>query len=531
MVDNENKGTEDHFKKKLIDMVNKDMIQPEQGKNIDKMIDSPDKENFEVAQELVKVKLEDKLTVGLNEDQTSAFADILEFLKDPQEDAFVLKGYAGTGKTFLVKRIIEYITSNYPKRKIAITAPTNKAVRVLQGDAEFTDDTLDISSRLTYSTIHKLLGLKEQITNLGEQLFKPDGREKSELSNYKYLIVDEVSMLDDVICKEILKQSKTIRIIFMGDPAQIPPVNRIDCIPFREQDDYKFQTVELTKIMRQTGEHPVVDASFLIRNNLNKRHPIPVLETKIVDKKGIVYIDSKTQRKSVRPLLKKMFNNQKFVDDADFAKVIAWRNDTVNYMNKLIRQILYGQEADAYVIGEKLIASSAIFKHTGNKSKWGVKWHVDINTSEELEVINISLDKKKFTEGANKMYMQVYNCEVKVYDAGEKMFVTKEITIVHENSVQEYKELIEKVKSIAMRAKDKSAWVTYFNIMKWTADVGYNYAITAHKAQGSTYTHVLLMEEDLELNSTTLERNRIKYTAYSRPTDKLFILRKNYGSN
>jgi len=531
MVDNENEGTEEHFKKKLVDMVNKNMIQPKQGVNIDKMIDSPDKENFEVAQELVKVTLEDKLAEGLNDDQTSAFADILDFIKDPQTDAFVLKGYAGTGKTFLVKRIIEYITSNYPKRKIAITAPTNKAVRVLQADAEFKDDVLDISSRITYSTIHKLLGLKEQITDSGEQLFKPDGREKSELSNYKYLIVDEVSMLDDSICREILKQSKTIRIIFMGDPAQIPPVKRVDCIPFRKQDQYDFQTVELTKIMRQTGEHPVVDASFLIRNNLNARHPIPVLKTKIIDGKGIIFIDSRTQRKGVRPLLKKYFDCKDFENNADYAKVIAWRNKTVNYLNSIIREILYGKEADAYVIGEKLIASSAIFKQTGNKSKWGAKWHVDINTSEEMEVLELNLSKKKYAEGSYQMYMQIYDCKVKVYDPIDKVSVVKEIVIAHESSKKEYRELLKKVKDIAIRARDKSAWVSYYNIMKWTADVSYNYAITAHKAQGSTYNNVILLEEDLELNNTTLERNRIKYTAYSRPTHKLFILRKNYGSD
>ena len=84
---------------------------------------------------------------------------------------------------------------------------------------------------------------------------------------------------------------------------------------------------------------------------------------------------------------------------------------------------------------------------------------------------------------------------------------------------------------MAIKLRDKSAWVTYFNILKWNAEVGYNYAITAHKSQGSTYTHVILIEEDMEGNKRTVERNRIKYTAYSRPTNKLFILRKNYESD
>jgi exodeoxyribonuclease-5 len=316
MVENENKGKEGPFKKRVDELVNKDMIKPEQKEGLKNMIDSPDSENFEVAQEIIKIKVEDRLVVGLNDDQVNAFNSILAFLNDPGDaHAFVLKGYAGTGKTFLVKRILEFLTSTYPKRKIAITAPTNKAVRVLQADAPFQDDgegstimdnLFDASSRLLYTTVHKLLGLKEQITNSGEQLFKPDPRDKSELSKYKYLIVDEVSMLDDIICKELMKHSDRVKIIFMGDPAQIPPVNRLDCIPFKKKnkDEFVFKEAVLKQIMRQTGEHPVVDASFVIRNNLDVKHPIPTLATNLIEDKGIVYINAATERKTVRPLLK-----------------------------------------------------------------------------------------------------------------------------------------------------------------------------------------------------------------------------------
>jgi len=534
----ENKGNEAGFKKRIDELINKDMLKPEQEDGMKKMIDSPDEENFEVVQEIIKIKIEDRLVEGLNEDQVIAFKDILAFLNDGTEAAFVLKGYAGTGKTFLVKRIIEYIVSTYPKRRIAITAPTNKAVRVLQADAPFNnnadkgpifDDIFDAESKLTYSTIHKLLGLKEQITNVGEQLFKPDPSDKSELSKYKYLIVDEVSMLDDLLCVEILKQSMGIKVIFMGDPAQIPPVNRMDCIPFRDKAKYNFKRAELKKIMRQIGEHPVVDASFILRNNLSKSQPIRSLKTDLTaDDKGIIYINAETERKTVRPILDKYFNSVEFKDNADYAKVIAWRNKTVDYLNSIIRELLYGKGADKYVVGEKIIAKSAIFKKREGSSRWGNQWVVDINTSEEMEILEATLTKKKFAEGNYKLYAQVYECKVKIYDANNKDFVINTIDIMHEASAEDHAKLLKRCKTVAIGAKNKSAWIAYYNIMKWSADVSYNYAITAHKAQGSTYSNVLLMEEDLDKNPNVLERNRIKYTAYSRPTDKLFILRKNY---
>lgn len=538
MVDKEFKGSKPGFKKRIDELINKEMIQPHQRDSLNKMIDSPDEENFEVVKELLQVKFRDKLIEGLNADQLKAFDDILEFILDSDADAFILKGYAGTGKTFLVKRIIEFITTSYPKRQIAITAPTNKAVRVLQADAPFNtdsgkgpifEDTFNGEKRLKYSTVHKLLGLKEQITNSGEQKFSPEYKGKSELSAFKYLIVDEVSMLDDELCRELLKHTKSLKIIFMGDPAQIPPVNRIDCIPFRNSPDYEFRMAELKQIMRQTGDHPVVDASFIIRNNLNKIHPIPTLETNLVKDKGIVYIDAKTERKTVRPILKEYFDTDAFREDADYAKVIAWTNKTVNYLNSIIREILYGKGAEPYVVGEKLIARGPIFEKADTNKRWGAKWEITLNTSEEMEIKDITIQREKFVESSYELFCDVYQCKVSVYDPILKCFVTDFINIIHENDMKEYQELIEKSKEFAIKAKDKSAWVAHYNILKWSADVSYNYAITAHKAQGSTYDNVILLEEDLEHNRNTLERNRIKYTAYSRPKNKLYILRKNYA--
>ena len=71
----------------------------------------------------------------------------------------------------------------------------------------------------------------------------------------------------------------------------------------------------------------------------------------------------------------------------------------------------------------------------------------------------------------------------------------------------------------------KKAWVKYYEFMRQFADVGYNYAITCHKAQGSTYKNVFIIEDDIDTNQNIFERNRIKYTAYTRPTDKLFVIK------
>jgi ATP-dependent exoDNAse (exonuclease V) alpha subunit len=81
------------------------------------------------------------------------------------------------------------------------------------------------------------------------------------------------------------------------------------------------------------------------------------------------------------------------------------------------------------------------------------------------------------------------------------------------------------MKTICIEKGDKSLWVKYYKAQQAFADVAYNYAITAHKSQGSTYKNVFVIEDDIDFNTNIVERNKIKYTSYTRPTDKLFIFK------
>jgi len=533
-----NKNLNDAMKDRVDELIEKGQLLPKQQDGLSKMLDSPDSENATLAKDIIALNTKDLLKVGLNEEQVAAFDSIIEFLDDAEEDAFVLKGYAGTGKTFLVQRIIEYIISTFPKERVAITAPTNKAVRVLEVDNPFNPidinkkpvlkDVFNGRNRVNYYTVHKLLGLKEQISDGGVQSFAVDSLNKSTINEYKFLVVDEVSMLDDELCHSLMQYADKINIIFMGDPAQIPPVKKIDSIPLRKQDEYNFKVAILRKIMRQTGEHPIVDASFLIRNNLRIKQPIPKLETILnKEEKGIIFVNAETEKNTIAAILKKYFNTPKFDTDSDYAKVIAWTNDRVDYFNKIIRQIRYGKDAAVFEVGEKLIANKPIFKEL--PSKWGSRWTIAMTTSDEMEVIRVEINNKRFNEGNFKLYLKIYELTVNVWDMVNRRTVESSIQVIHEDSIDEYEKAMADAKNLAKRLKSKAAWIPYYNMQKWSANVGYNYAITAHKAQGSTYTIVFLDEENIDKNPNVLERNRIKYTAYSRPTHLLYILRKNYA--
>lgn len=186
------------------------------------MIASPDTENAVVASEIIKHKIRDPLTKDLNEGQTNAFHAIADFCNGVLEaDAVVLKGYAGTGKTYLVKRVLEYLVRSFPGHKVAITAPTNKAVHVLARNSPYSDksaifeDYADSNHTIVYCTVHRLLNKKEVITDSGKQLFVAD-KLSVKIKEYSFLIVDEVSMLDDGLFEEIMVHHEDLKIIFMG---------------------------------------------------------------------------------------------------------------------------------------------------------------------------------------------------------------------------------------------------------------------------------------------------------------------------
>jgi len=273
----------------------KEQLNSNETESLNAMVTSPDVENNHIGQELIRLKIVDALTKGLNEGQTKALIEVVNFFRSDDHDAFCIKGYAGTGKTHLVRRVIEYITTAYPNRKIAITAPTNKAVHVLHKNSPFGNNIPIFeaygkpTTKLVYSTIHKLLGLKEQISANGAQNFVTG--EDVDITKYSYLIVDEVSMLNDDLFEKLMKFKHKVKFIFMGDPAQIPPIGKEHCIPFTENCPYDLKKVVLSEIMRQKKGNPLVAASMGLRKNLTAVNPIDVKTALTLDGEGLIAIN------------------------------------------------------------------------------------------------------------------------------------------------------------------------------------------------------------------------------------------------
>lgn len=458
----------------------------------------------------------------LNGDQKKAFEELKDFIHDKNDDnIYVLKGWAGTGKTYCVSFLVRYVLDViYPNKnwyKIAVTGPTNKSVRVIKKTTGIKNP------RVTFQTIHKLLGLTERITSDGQQEFVNQGDFEPQIRKTKLLIIDEVSMLNDDLFHEILRYRSDIKIICMGDPAQIPPVGKPDCIPFMDEllEMYGIKTLELKTIMRQKGDNPIIDTSVLIRTDLENPYAETGVESNLNDRgEGIEFLNlnSSSIRESFNDILSSYFNSEEFKEDPEYSKIIAWRNKTVEKMNQLVRKVIYGDESigSKILLGEKLIANNPIIE----------MGQILFNTNDEFTVDKFEIKTEKAGVADEEGTLKYYETGVTFLNDEDKK-VTYFIDILHEDSESYFFVLANKLKKIAIekRGKEKS-WIKYYDFIRRFADVSYAYSITAHKSQGSTYTTAFVLEDDIDVNPNVVERNRIKYTAYTRSSKKLYVLKR-----
>lgn len=202
-------------------------------------------------------------TINLTTEQKNAMHKLYDFVTDYNKKVYGLYGYAGTGKTTTVVEFVSYMLLHKYLNSVALTAPTNKAVNVIKSkfkhhlrkiieyrfnrklETNFNfDDELDYLEQngiiIKFMTIHKLLMFHTDFSIDGEMIFIRNDNSGSMISEFELVVVDECSMIGidmiDSIFDEIRniekinsnKRKNYAKIIFTGDPAQLPPVNEDD---------------------------------------------------------------------------------------------------------------------------------------------------------------------------------------------------------------------------------------------------------------------------------------------------------------
>jgi len=420
-----------------------------------------------------------KTKTELKPGQKEVYDKLLEFINDdnPSDLIFTLSGAAGTGKTYITQYII---VEELNPRDVIVTAPTNKAKKV-------------IASRLPDSiesmTIHSLLGLKIKYN------FKTGKEELTKAKDHRFdeypiIFVDECSMVDSELYDYIVEAcvESDSKVIFVGDKFQLPPVNESDSLTLNNIH------AELTEIVRQQNGNPILELVTCVRENIEAK-TLPLSKVTNYDqetRKGYIYTKNKNHFiQSILTMAKESYGK-----GPDSFKVIAWRNKTVESYNQLIRSSIYGTDAKEFVKDEWLLVTAP-----GDKT--------ELYRSDDIQVLDASL---VLDDGLDVWHLKVMDTD------GDKHY----LRVVAKSSQEQF---WNRLKLLA----EKKIWKQYFAFKESFDFVDYSYAITAHKSQGSTYESVFVDDSDIFINKNVKERNQMAYVAYSRASDRLMIYSKYAG--
>lgn len=431
--------------------------------------------------------LKAKPPIELTEQQSQALTELQGFLKS-KKNFYLLKGYAGTGKSTLCCELLKAES----QRSFALTAPTNKAMRVL--------NTMRIREQLKVhcGTIHSLLNL---IPKEREGKILLEESEPPNLSRWSVIIIDECSMINDALMNIILEIPDCypkIKIIFMGDSAQLPPVGEELSPAFLVPN-----ASELSEIVRQKADNPILKLTEKIRTQIDQESEIfPKISAESLGDKGIFFAKNE---QSWLKWMQVYFCKDEFKKDNDTFRVVTWSNARVRQINDMIRSAIYGETLAPFTVGEKVLVTAPILMQNKNRHE-AVK--VLIKTDEECEVLDIiSVD----ICGVPSWNMTIQNEEGEKADA-----IIPDPKFQHEwnNAEKELKQA-----ALANRKK----WPAYYDFIKRFNSVQAPYCMTVHRSQGSTFKHVFVDLPEIQRNPSRLEAAKMLYVAITRSTNSILL--------
>ena len=428
-------------------------------------------------------------TITPTPEQASALKAMIDFVAtfrlDPSEPFFTLKGYAGTGKsysiTLLAKDKLPDGTPRFKPPEICFTAPTNKAVKVLR---RYLDEA-GLSSSPS-ATIYSLLGLSLQANGEVKEITKPE--QPVDLSGFKVIIVDEASMVNRFLMDAIREASHdwNVPFIFMGDPAQLPPVGEITSPVWKVT-----RGAELTQVMRYGNS--MLDLATSIRKIVD--HPTPSIK---IETRAPVYRWGKAD------WLNQIEANLELFKSGE-AKVIAWRNVKVDEHNLYIRKLIFGPEARSaqWLPGDQIVARAPLKDLEG---------FTMMQNAEEAVVTNVAT-------GFHPLYreFEIFNLLVE-HESGRKYAIR---TLTPDGQFHVNNRLNE----LSMEAKNgkRYKWRDFWALKEAFHDVRHAYAWTSHMSQGSSVLKVFLDLEDIMLNRNRGEAFRSLYVACTRQREELHV--------
>jgi ATP-dependent exoDNAse (exonuclease V) alpha subunit len=458
--------------------------------------------------------------------QQRALSLFQNFINSEQDKVFILKGYAGTGKTTLVKEMIRLFESN--ELPFRLLASTGRAAKILSNITQ--NDASTVHSKIyTYTDFNQDLETiaKERETTKHDktgQLLLQFELTVVNSSVSTFYIIDEASMIGDKkdylstqalfgsgrLLNDLLKYDPKGKFIFVGDICQLPPINETISPALTEyyfQENYQTtpQSAELTEIVRQGDDNDIITASHKIRELYAN---CPTVKWGKFPLRGCKNIKIFADRAS---MLNDYVNRIK-KDRYNSASLICRSNKSCDTLTSLIRPAL-GLTESTLQKGDLLLV-------TQNNYITGLM------NGDLIEVISTGTRKKR----ANLTFLTIEVKELftqKVYSLMliEEILYQSDTNLTSEQQKDLFMDYFFRMREKGIRQKsarfkEGMLYDPYLNALRAV----YGFALTCHKAQGGEWEHVYLdIPRNLPLNPTPPVYQWL-YTAMTRAKTQLYIV-------
>jgi exodeoxyribonuclease V len=467
----------------------------------------------------------------------------------------VLCGYAGTGKTVTTAALVSRLVSE--GLKVVVATPTHKARSQVERALIARS-----ASKFEVVTVHRLLGLKQVINyHTGEVSFESDpkgnnmltikekwdeeAKEMVPLRPIEVVIVDETSMLQSSLYAQLVQETQDRHLVFVGDERQLLPVGEASVCPAFTESPSIYR---LTEVLRHDGA--ILNLATSTRSMGSGRARFESAdggETRV-----IAYDRPSDWLFALLEIAKK----EEVMIDPDYFRVLAFSNQAVEEMNERIHQHIYGFNAPEYALGMVCVTCDAVADPLGGrtllhstvdlrienaqiepwkpgglivrKDRYGIPIYKQFNLDEydylqkDPKHKKLLDDLEEFLE-SEKEY-KAWELEIEVVGDSEVQQV-EHIKVIAKGDQQRW---IQSQKSIALFAKSaddkdlrRDLWKLYFCRKDQIARIQPASALTVHKSQGSTFTHVFLHPS---IDDRKDMQNQLAYVGITRAAQTLHVI-------
>ena len=426
------------------------------------------------------------------------------------DEVFVLKGYAGTGKTTVISTIVNSLIEI--KKKYVLLAPTGRAAKVISN-----------YSNKPAHTIHKKIYFPKKGNGGGIRFTMQPNKHKNTI-----FFIDEASMISDVNSESKMYENGSLlddlisyvysgencKMILIGDTAQLPPVH-LDISPALNTDtlelnyNKKIQTIELNEVMRQEEKSGILYNATELRELL-KDSFITEFKFKLKPYKDIIRL---TDGYDIQDAINQAYSNYSIEDTA----FIVRSNKRANQYNQQIRTKILDKESDLSVGDFLMVVKNNYFwlkdaDEAGFIANGDIIEVLEIFTFKELYGFKFAKVKVRMIDYPNQKPLET----IVLLDT----ITSESPSLTYEESNKLYQEVMKDYEGeTKFKMFQKVKENEFFNALQ----VKFSYAITCHKSQGGQWNTVFVEQPYLP---DGIDRDYIRwlYTAITRAKDRLYLI-------